>query len=55
MSYGLPENQGSLSTNGSHEALHRVDMDFTKAIPIVIARVLAPFMVDALMIVSPGT
>src|SRR6266568_3231380 len=50
---GLPENQGSLSTNGSHEPFHRIDMHFTKAVAIFISGVLAPSMVDTLMIISP--
>src|SRR5215831_19359550 len=45
--------QGSLSTNGSHEAFHRIHMDFTHAVAIVIASELAPSMVDTLMIISP--
>src|SRR6266571_3983415 len=37
------------------EAFHGIHMDFTKAIPIFISGVLASSMVDALMLVSPGT
>src|SRR6266852_7553001 len=37
------------------EALHRIHMDFTKAVPIFISGVLSPSMVDTLMVVSPGT
>src|SRR6266851_9505614 len=36
------------------EPFHRIDMDFTKAVAIFIAGVLALSMVDALMVVSPG-
>src|SRR6266571_6152225 len=36
------------------EALHRIHMDFTKAVAIFIAGVLAPSMVDTLMVISPG-
>src|SRR6266849_8244184 len=34
---------------------HGIHMDFTKAIAIFISGVLAPSMVDALMVVSPDT
>jgi hypothetical protein len=54
MSCGLPENQGSLSTNGSHEAFHRMHMDFATAITIVIAGELPPSMIHTLMAVSPA-
>src|SRR5712692_5828955 len=36
------------------EPFHRIHMDFTKAVAIFIAGVLALSMVDALMVVSPG-
>src|SRR5262245_51213854 len=36
------------------EAFHRIHMHFTKAVPIVISGVLAPSMVDTLMVISPG-
>src|SRR5262245_32214259 len=51
---GLPENQSSLSTNGSHEPFHGIHMHFTQAIAIVISSELTPTMVDILMIVPPG-
>src|SRR5215471_2717998 len=54
MSCGLPENQSSLSTNGSHEPFHGIHMHFTHAIAIVIASELTPTMVDMLMSVPPG-
>src|SRR5439155_27122291 len=50
---GLPENQGSLSTNGSHAPFHRIHMDFTKAVAIFISGIFSPSMVHALMVVSP--
>ena len=37
------------------ETLHRIHMDFTKAVSIFISGVLAPSMVHTLMIVSPYT
>src|SRR5215471_4124748 len=37
------------------EALHRIHMDFTKAVSIFISGVLASSMVDTLMIISPCT
>src|SRR6266568_456178 len=51
-SCGLPENQGSLSTNGSHEPFHRIHMDFTQAIAVFIARERTSSMVDTLMVVA---
>ena len=36
------------------EPFHGIDMDFTEAIAIFIASELAPSMVDALMVISPG-
>src|SRR5713101_2976182 len=37
------------------KALHRIHMHFTKPVAIFISGVLAPPMVDALMVVSPST
>src|SRR5262244_1201115 len=51
---GLPENRGSLSTNGSHKPFHRIHMHFTKAVAIFISCELTPSMVDMLMTVAPG-
>jgi hypothetical protein len=45
---GLPENQSSLSTNGSHEPFHRMHMHFTQAVAIVIAREFASAVIDTL-------
>src|SRR5262249_26767199 len=36
------------------EPFHRIHMDFTKAVAIVIARELASSVVDTLMVVAPG-
>src|SRR4029450_11763779 len=54
MSCGLPENQSSLSTNGSHKAFHGIHMDFTKTIAIFVSSEFASSVVDTLMAVAPG-
>src|SRR6266581_9640231 len=37
------------------EPFHRIHMDFTKSVPIFTSGILAPSMVDTLMIISPCT
>ena len=50
---GLPENQGSLSTNGSHKAFHRVDVYFMKAITVIIPHKFATAVTDACVRIAP--